>query len=64
MQDLEERGQRAGCDAQSDEDIVKGGAPLLDFDVEVDCEGGVLDGWRDEERGVFIKHSNHSKEET
>ena len=37
------------------------GAPFLDRDIEVDCEGGVLDGWLDEEGGV--RHSNHSKEE-
>ena len=42
---LEERGQRAGCAAHASEDRVAGGAPLLYFDVEVDCEGGVLDGW-------------------
>ena len=45
MRDLEERGQRAGCANQSGEDRVACGAPLPNRDVEVDCEGGVLDGW-------------------
>ena len=45
LQDLKEGGQRAGDAAQVGEDVVAGGAPLLDCDVEVDCEGGVLDGW-------------------
>ena len=45
LQNLENKGQRAGCAAQSGEDRVEGGAPFPDGDVEVDCEGGVLDGW-------------------
>ena len=45
MRDLEERGQISGCAAQAGEDRLAGGAPLLDRDVEVDCEGGVLDYW-------------------
>ena len=45
LRDLEERFQRAGCAAQDGDYIVVGGAPLLYCDVEVDCEGGVLDGW-------------------
>ena len=61
MQDLKEGGQRSGGAAQVGEDRVAGGAPRLDFDVEVDCEGGILDGWGDEEGGVSIRHSNHSR---
>ena len=45
MQYLEEGGQRADGAAHFDEDRVAGGAPLLDCEVEVYCEGGVLDGW-------------------
>ena len=48
LQDLEERGQRADCAAQAGEDIVAGGALLLDRDVELYCEGGVLSVWCDE----------------
>ena len=40
--DLEERVQRAGCASQAGKDRVAGGAPPLDCDVVVDCEGGVL----------------------
>ena len=40
---LKERGQRAGCAAQASEYIVAGGAPLMDCDVEVYCDGVVLD---------------------
>ena len=42
---LEERGQISGCAAQAGEDRVAGGAPILDCDLEVDSEGGVLYGW-------------------
>ena len=45
LRDLEEGGQRSDSAAQAGEDTVAGGAPLLDRDIEVDCEGGVLDGW-------------------
>ena len=45
LRNLEERYQRAGCAAQASEGRVVGGAPLLDCDIEVDCEGGVFDGW-------------------
>ena len=45
MQELEEIGKRSGCAAQEGKYRVAGGAPLLDCDVEVDCEGGVLDCW-------------------
>ena len=41
---LEYRSQRAGCAAQYSEDRVVGRSPLLYHGVEVDCEGGVLDG--------------------
>ena len=43
MQYLEKRGHRAECATQAFEDEVVGGAPLLDHDVEVVCEGGILD---------------------
>ena len=42
---LEERGQRAVCATQGNEDKVKDEVPLLDCDIEVNCEGVVLDGW-------------------
>ena len=45
LRDLEEIGQRYVCAAQAGDYRVAGGAPLLCCDVEVDCEGGVLDGW-------------------
>ena len=45
LRDLEERGQGSGCAAQAGEGRVAGGSPLLDRDVEVDGEGGVLDFW-------------------
>ena len=45
LRDLEERYQISGCASQASEDRVAGGAPLLDRDIEVDCEVGVLDGW-------------------
>ena len=37
------------------------GAPLVFPGVEVDCVGGVLDCWRDEEGGVGGRHINHSR---
>ena len=45
LQNLEERGRRSLCAAQAVEDRVKGGAPLLDIDIDFGCEGGILDGW-------------------
>ena len=45
MRDLEERGQGSGCAAQAGEDRVAGGALLLDCDVKVNGEDGVLDCW-------------------
>ena len=45
LRDLEERDHRSVCAAQADTDRVLGGAALMDHDVEVNCEGGVLDGW-------------------
>ena len=45
LRDLEEGFQRAGGAVQFGEDRVSGGAPLMYCDIEVDCEGGVLDGW-------------------
>ena len=43
LQYLEKRVHRSECATQTFEDKVVGGAPLLDRDVEVDCEGGILD---------------------
>ena len=62
LQNLGERGRGAVYIDQDGEDIVAGGAPLLDSDVEVNGEGGVLNCWRDEEGGVSISHSNNSRE--
>ena len=45
MRDLEERGQISGCAAQAGEDRLAGGAPLLDRDVDVDSEVGILGAW-------------------
>ena len=45
MLDVEEIDHRAGCAGQVGEDRVADGSPLLDRDVDFDCEGGVLDGW-------------------
>ena len=42
---LEEIVQRDGCASHAGEDRVSGVEPLLDCDVEVDCEGGVLVCW-------------------
>ena len=43
--DLEERGQGYGCAAQAREDRVAHESPLLNFDIEVNGKGGVLDYW-------------------
>ena len=64
LQNMEERGQRAGCANQDSEDRVSGGVPLPDHGVEVNCEGGIFDGLQDEEVGVSSRHSNHSREYT
>ena len=40
------------------------GASLMDLDIEVDCEGGILECWLDEEGGVGGRHSKYSNEET
>ena len=45
LRELEERGQKDGCAAQAREDRVAVGAPLLDRDVYVNCEVGVLKSW-------------------
>ena len=44
LRDMEGRGQRSVCVDHASDDRVTGGATLLDHAVEVDCEGGVLDG--------------------
>ena len=64
LQDLEDRGQRSGSNTQAGEVRLVGGAPLMYHDVEVYCEGGVLDSWLYEEGGFSISHSNHSREDT
>ena len=63
LQDLEERGHGYGCTAHAGDDRVEGGAPLLDRNVEVDGEGGILYCWWDEEWGVSSRHINQSRED-
>ena len=43
---------------------MAGGAPLMDHEVEVDGEDGILDCWRDEEVGVSRRQINPSREDT
>ena len=43
---------------------MTGEAPLLDREIEVGCEGGVLDCWQNEERGLSSRQINHSREDT
>ena len=45
LRDLDERGQLYVCADQAGNDRMAGLAPLLDCDVEIDGEGGVLDCW-------------------
>ena len=44
LRDLEERDHISVCAAQAGGDRVLGGSALMDHDVEVNCEGGVLGG--------------------
>ena len=44
LSEMVERVQIAVCATQAGDDRVAGGSSLLDHDVEVDCEGGVLVG--------------------
>ena len=43
LRDLEERGKGSGCATRAGKDRVVGRSTLLDHDIEVDDEGGILD---------------------